>query len=183
MASRVGPAVTRTEIPFMSLVCEMACSTASRRTEGSDILPEPVAPQASRPLSGPMISQPYPRRSSRLCCVTGFSYIFVFIAGAISFGAFEARTVVVSMSSANPAASFAMMLAVAGAMMTASALSASEMCSISQACWRSKVSVTVRLCVSASKVRGCTNRVACSVIITFTSACCFTSAEASSHAL
>ena len=118
-----------------------------------------------------------------MCCVTGFSYIFVFIAGAMSFGAFDARTVVVSMSSARPFANFAITLAVAGAMMTTSAFSASEMCSISQACWRSNVSVTVRLCVSASNVSGCTNCVAFAVMMTFTSACCLTSAEASSQAL
>ena len=47
-------------------------------------------------------------------------------------GALVASTVHVSMSSAMPAASLAMMLAVAGAMTTTLARSASAMCSISK---------------------------------------------------
>ena len=54
---------------------------------------------------------------------------FVFIAGAISLGQRQASTVVVSMSSARPWASLAHTLAVAGAMMTRSALSATAICS------------------------------------------------------
>ena len=54
-------------------------------------------------------------------CVTLFKYIFECIAGQITIGALVASTVQVSMSSAMPFASLAMMLAVAGAMTTTSA--------------------------------------------------------------
>ena len=61
--------------------------------------------------------------------VTGFSYILVFMAGAMSLGHRQASTVVVSISSASPWASFAQTLAVAGAMITKSVRCAREMCS------------------------------------------------------
>ena len=61
--------------------------------------------------------------------VTGFSYICVFIAGAMSLGHRQARTVVVSMPSARPWASLAQTLAVAGAMITRSVRSARAICS------------------------------------------------------
>ena len=80
-----------------------------------------------------------------MSCTTGFSYIFVFMAGTSNFGQRQASTVVVSISSASPLASFPIMLAVAGAITTQSALSASAMCSTSQGWFRSKVSVTVLL--------------------------------------
>ena len=53
----------------------------------------------------------------------------MFVAGAAIFGHRQAKTVVVSMSSAIPWASFAITLAVAGAMITASAFFASAICS------------------------------------------------------
>lgn len=48
-------------------------------------------------------------------CTIGLRYILEFIAGAITFGAFVAIIVVVSMSSAIPPELFPMTLAVAGA--------------------------------------------------------------------
>ena len=56
-----------------------------------------------------------------LATVAGFRHISVCIAGAITSGAVLASTVLPSRSSASPAASFAMVLAVAGAMTMRSA--------------------------------------------------------------
>ena len=64
--------------------------------------------------------------------MTGFSYIFVFIAGAITTGALVAMTVVESMSSAIPFAIFPITFAVAGAIKKISAFFAKDICSISQ---------------------------------------------------
>ena len=107
----------------------------------------------------------------------------VFMAGAMSLGHLQARTVVVSMSSARPWASLAHTLAVAGAMSTRSVRWARAMCSTWWEKLRSKVSTMVRRPVSCSKVRGVTNLVACSVITTSTWQCCLTRAEASAAAL
>ena len=59
----------------------------------------------------------------------GFSYIWVFMAGARYFGALQARKVVVSISSARPWDTYAMTLAVAGAIMKISACLARDTCS------------------------------------------------------
>ncbi len=53
--------------------------------------------------------------------------MFLFIAGAISFGDFDAMTIVERGSSAIPCAILPIMLAVQGAMMMRSAFSESEM--------------------------------------------------------
>lgn len=103
----------------------------------------------------------------------------VFMAGATSFGHFAARRTVVSISSARPWAAFAMKSAVAGATQIKSAAFAKEMCSTSYLKFRSKVSTETRLLVRVSKVRGAMNRVAFSVMMTCTSACCFFKALAS----
>ena len=98
--------------------------------------------------------------------MTGFSYIAVFMAGAMIFGARLARTVVVSISSARPCASFAMTLAVAGAIMTMSASWASATCSTLNSKFRSNVSV-IHLCpVRVSKVIGLIKFVAFLVMMT-----------------
>ncbi len=57
--------------------------------------------------------------------------MFGCIAGTISIGASDARTVVVSKSSARPWASFAIVSAVAGAITIRSALSAAARCETS----------------------------------------------------
>ena len=105
----------------------------------------------------------------------GFSYILVFIDGATSFFAFEASTVVVSISSAIPFESFAIRFAVAGASIIKSALLDMEICLTSNSKLRSNVSIIHLLPVSVSKVSGAINCVAFFVIITWTSAFCFTS--------
>ncbi len=109
--------------------------------------------------------------------VTGFSYMWVFMAGAMSLGQVQAKTVVVSMSSARPWASLAHTLAVAGAIITKSVRSARAMCSTWWTKFRSKVSTITLLPVSCSKVKGAMNSVAFRVITTSTLAWSFTRAE------
>ena len=65
----------------------------------------------------------------RFACVAGFSHIPVFIAGATRIGARVASATELRRSSASPCAIFARIFAVAGAITTRSALSASPMCS------------------------------------------------------
>lgn len=130
IASRVGPAVTSRRTPSRSRSVS-AARTASKSTAGSGSRPRPVSPQASRPLSGSSTVKPKPRSVSRLRWVTGLSYMPVFIAGATILGQRAASTVVVSMSSATPAANLAITLAVAGAISMTSAFFASATCSTS----------------------------------------------------
>ena len=104
--------------------------------------------------------------------------MLVFMAGAITFGALQARMVVVSMSSAMPAAIFPMTLAVAGATMKTSALAASDTCPTLNSKLRSKVSTMHLFPVSVSKVTGVINWQALRVMMTCTSACALTSIEA-----
>ena len=61
------------------------------------------------------------------CWVATFWYMFTFMAGAMTMGAVVASAVVVKRSSAIPFASFAMTLAVHGAMRNKSASFESEM--------------------------------------------------------
>ena len=173
IASIVGPAVTNTCIPSISFLCAISfkiCSTISR---SSGNFPFPVSPQARCPTSGSMTCQPYFFKSSMLSCVTGFSYILVFIAGAISFGHRQARAVVVNISSAMPWASLAITFALAGATTNRSARFASSTCSTWNWKFRSNVSVRHLFPVNVSKVTGVINCNAFSVMITCTSACCF----------
>ncbi len=110
-------------------------------TSGSIIRPAPTQPQASGPRSGPtVVTGAGPgRRSSRprFSCVTGFSHMFTFMAGASRTGARVASATVVRRSSAIPAASRAMTSAVAGAISSRSASSAMRMCPISDSRGRS----------------------------------------------
>ena len=118
-----------------------------------------------------------------LSLTTGFSYILVFIAGATIFVHLQARTVVVSISSAIPLAIFPITLAVAGAIKTTSASFASEICFTSNSKSRSKVSTRHLLEVSVSNTIGLMNFVAFSVIITRTLKPDFTRALATSAIL
>ena len=79
-----------------------------------------------------------------------------------------ASTVVESMSSAMPAAIFAMMFAVAGAITKTSASFASATCSTFQYSGARKVSVTTWFAESVWNVSGETNSVAFRVMITWT---------------
>ena len=119
-------------------------------------------------------SNPYLERRSILCWVKGFSYMAVFMAGAMIFGALLASTVVVSMSSAMPWANFAITFAVAGAIIIRSAFLAKATCSTLNSKLRSKVS-TIHLCpVRDSKVIGFIKLRAFSVMMTRTWAPAFT---------
>ncbi len=156
---------------------------SSSSCSGSGILPNPMSPQASQPEAGVTTSQPNFLSLLRFSCVTGFSYMAVFIAGARTFLQRQARTVVVSMSSAMPLASLAATLAVAGATTTRSARLARAMCSVLYWKLRSKVSTGTLLLVRVSKVMGDMNSVALGVMRTCTSQCCFTNKDARVAAL
>ena len=108
----------------------------------------------------------------------GFSNILVFIAGLMIFLQVHARTVVVSISSARPWASFAITFAEAGATRTTSAAFARETCSTENSKFRSNVSTRHLFPVSVSNVIGLMKFVAFRVISTWTSAFSFFSALA-----
>ena len=105
------------------------------------------------------------------------------MAGATSFGQVHARTVVVSISSAMPPAILPITLALAGAIITRSAFFASDTCSTWNSKFRSKVSTRHFRPVNVSKVIGLIKFTAFAVIITFTSAPCFTNILARDAAL
>ena len=109
--------------------------------------------------------------------------MFASMAGQTITGAAVASTVAPIGSSASPSASFAMVCAVAGAIITTSARSAMATWSISSSERGSnRLSATGRW-VIAAKVRGATNSLAAGVIITSTSAPSCTSLLARSTAL
>jgi hypothetical protein len=117
IGSRVPPAVTSTRIPSQGrLPAGRAASIRSSRRAGSGSRPRPCSPrEASGPSSGSITSAPRPRRVSRLACVAAFAYMRSFIAGATSRGAPQARKQVVTIESAAPVASLAIVFAEAGA--------------------------------------------------------------------
>ena len=132
IASLVGPAVTRTVLPAISCLGFSKSTIVFSITAGSAIFPFPTSPQARRPSAGGIIIYPSSERSLIFLCRTGFSYIFVFIAGATRTFALVAMMVVESISSAMPFASFPIIFAVAGAITITSASLARDICSISQ---------------------------------------------------
>lgn len=102
-----------------------------------------------------------------LATVAGCDHISVCIAGAMTRGARLASTVVPSRSSAMPAASLAIVLAVAGAMTMTSASWPRLTCRT--AATSSKIDVFRGLRLRASQVGAPTNFSADSVAMTFTS--------------
>ena len=124
IGSRVPPAETSTRRPSQGPIGPgAACSIASSSARGSGNLPTPCSPrEASAPSSGSITVMPRCRSVARLACVAASRYIRSFIAGATSRGASQARNDVVSIESAIPAASLAMVFADAGATRYASAL-------------------------------------------------------------
>ena len=114
-------------------------------------------------------------------CVAGCCHISVCMAGAIITGAVVASSVVPSRSSARPAAIFAMVFAVAGAMTMRSACCPSATCRTRATSSCTLVVTVLRL--SASHVGSPTNRSASSVGITCTSWPSFTSSRTSCAAL
>ena len=130
MASRVGPAVITTRMPKRSFSVS-ADSTASSRAAGSCIRPRPFVPQARNPSAQSSTSiffRPASVRSAS--CNASPLYILSFIAGAMITGLRMAASVVVSASSAMPAAILHITSWVAGATIIASAQSGREMCSV-----------------------------------------------------
>ena len=168
MASRVGPAVTRIFFPVRSFSYWISFKIYCKSTSGSGIFPAPVSPQARYPLAGSITSIPYRRQIARLSWVIGFSNIRVFMAGLMIFLQVQAKTVVVSISSARPWASLAITLAVAGATKTTSACFARDTCSTENSKFRSKVSTRHLFPVSVSKVMGLIKFTAFFVIKTWT---------------
>ena len=90
-------------------------------TSGSSMRPGPESAPVSWPLAGPMTVTPRLRSVAMFATVAAFRHISVCIAGAMTSGAVEARTVLPRRSSAMPAASFAIVFAVAGAITMRSA--------------------------------------------------------------
>ena len=127
IASCVGPAVTTMRLPVRSWR-DSTCAAASRISAGSASRPGPVQRHARKPSPGPTTRCPATSISlRRFTCVSGFAHMLVFIDGASSTGACVASTIDVSASSVIPAAIRAIVFAVAGAMITRSARSASAM--------------------------------------------------------
>src|ERR1051325_53922 len=90
--------------------------------------PTPSYPQASIPSSGPMNSIPRLFNISTFFWVAACSHIFPFMAGATRIGARVASAMAASGWPARPCASSAITLAVAGAIRTRLARSASSIC-------------------------------------------------------
>ena len=124
----------------MSFSLAISLSITSKRKSGSGIFPAPVSPHAKRPFCGSTTPIPYFLSLAILSCVIWFSNIAVFMAGETIFLHFDARKVVVSISSAIPFAILAITFAVAGAIIKMSAFFASDICSTSNLKFLSKVS-------------------------------------------
>src|SRR5690606_29344839 len=101
-------------------------ASAATMSSGSAMRPGPDSPSASGPSTGPTTSAPRSRSRAMLACVAGCSHMRWFIAGASASGAVVARHRVVTRLSANPLASLARVLAVAGATSTRVAQRASS---------------------------------------------------------
>ena len=95
ISSRVAPAVMRMRSPARSPVRPARSlkisSAAATINCGSERRPGPIVPQAISPASGSTTRTPSARSRARLRRVAGCRSIVVFIAGATSTGAFEAR--------------------------------------------------------------------------------------------
>ena len=131
IGSRVPPAVTRTFRPSSERGLywppDSTSSITPRISAGSASLPTPHSPfDASRPVPGSTTRAPRERSSSRFAWVAGCSYMRLFIAGATTSGATFASAALVSRLSASPVASFASVLAEAGATTNTSARATSS---------------------------------------------------------
>ncbi len=98
-----------------------------------------MSPPASSPSAGPTMIAPRSARVATAAWVAGCSHISVCMAGAMTVGTVRQVNAEVTMSSAMPAANFAIRLVVAGAKIATSARRATSTCTIR---WTSvKVSV------------------------------------------
>src|SRR4029453_4070341 len=104
---RAGPGWSPTE--------PSAAATPATRSSSSARRPGPTSPEVSGPEAGGTTRTPRASRVARLARVAGCSHISVCMAGATTTGPPKARAMLVSRSSARPAASRARVLAVAGA--------------------------------------------------------------------
>ena len=130
--SCVPPAVMSTCLPIIVLGVS-ASSIASLSTSISGMRPLPHVPHAKGPSVGSMICTfSQCRRVSTAFCTAGFSHILSFIAGAMRTGlrAAQEQIVVVSASSAMPAAVLQSTFAVQGATIIASHQSGNDICSV-----------------------------------------------------
>ncbi len=115
--SLVPPAVTSTLRPSQGRSpAGRTDSTRASSCAGSGRRPRPDSPrEASLPSSGSITVTPRSRSVARLAWVAASAYMRSFIAGASRRGAVQARKEVVSIESAEPAASLATVFAEAGA--------------------------------------------------------------------
>ena len=125
MASSVPPALTTIFLPEKSPSLPNIILAELIMLEGSTILPCPIRPEASLPLAGPAIKTPLVISVVTFAWVAALSNMLASIAGAIIIGALVARIVVVRTSSEMPLAILAIVLAVVGATIMISAVSAS----------------------------------------------------------
>ena len=128
IGSRVPPAVTSTRSPSQDpRAAGRSASTSASSRSGDGSRPTPISPrEASAPSSGSITRTPRSRSVARFAWVAGSAYMRSFIAGATTRGAGQARNEVVSIESAIPAASLAIVFAEAGAIKHRSALAASS---------------------------------------------------------
>src|SRR5258708_30245160 len=147
---------------------------APSKTLVSGSLPTPTSPEASRPDSGSTINAPRSCNNARFACVAGCVYIFWCIAGANSSGALVANATAVSILSAVPCSSLAIVLAVAGTITRISASCARAICVSAARPEGSHKSLYTGRWLIVENVSGRTNSSACSDIITSTNApaCC-----------
>ena len=151
--------------------------TASIMCSGSAMRPLPCNPLAKKPLSASTNMTPRDFKVSKLACVAGCEYMSKSIAGAAITGQRADKQVVVSRLSAMPDAILANVFAVAGAIIIKSA----QMPNLTWLCHSplvgSKNSVYTGFFDKVDIVSVLMNRLAFSVIITFTSAPSFTNAR------
>ena len=111
IGSRVPPAVTSTLRPAQLRPARDPPAPSAARTSsqtasssaGSARRPTPCSPGvASRPLPGGTILTPRARRTSRLACTAGCSYMWLFIAGATISGQVAASAQLPRRLSARP---------------------------------------------------------------------------------
>ena len=169
MGSSVGPLVMRTRFPARAWLRRSTSSTADAMSEFSASLPCPCSPQATTPSPGSITTAARLLSLAKASCVASWASMAGFIAGATNRGDSVASATVVSMSTASPCARRLMLLAVAGAMSTASAQRAQSMCAMRPCSGSSKASTRQGWVVSASKSAGATNLAALRVRQTRTS--------------
>ena len=128
IASRVPPAVTRTRLPRKSFFTLTRFSNSPIIVSVSGNLPWPTSSPVNLPTAGSKIVKPRVLSVFTFSCVAGSCHICGCIAGTIKTGTSRAKTKLVSKSSARPAVIRAIKSAVAGAIISASALFASEIC-------------------------------------------------------